>query len=153
MPVKKYQDPFAPKAQPPREVVVSKKTLKVSEKTRAEPESSKPVPKYSREYLKDNWNQLSGRIITWLTEGDRLEILLSESKIKDVGVFAGIALDKTLLLDGSPTQIIGHAEQKKLDELLPALLNEVKRRGTMVELTERKAVVSLNTHEPRPLNS
>lgn len=74
----------------------------------------------------------------------RLEQMLAESKLKDIGVMLGISTEKVLLLEGQPTQIIGHTEQKKLDELLPALLSEVKRRGAKVELTERKAEVTLD---------
>lgn len=78
---------------------------------------------------------------------------MDESKLKDVAVFGGIALDKSLLLEGAPTQIIGTAEQKKMDELLPEILKEIKRRGSSVELTERKAVIQLNENEPRSPHS
>ena len=80
----------------------------------------------------------------WLLEGERLEQMMAESRLKDVGVFAGIAMDKVLLLSGQPTQIVGQLEQKKMEELLPALLSEVKRRGSRVELTERKASIALD---------
>ena len=85
----------------------------------------------------------------WVLEEDsdgrqaRLEALLAETKLKDIGVMLGIATEKVLLLDGSPTQIIGTAEQKKLDELFPALMNEVKRRGSTVKLTERAAEIKI----------
>lgn len=80
----------------------------------------------------------------WLNEGDRLESLMAETKLRDIGVMLGIATEKVLLLDGSPTQIIGQAEQKKLEDLLPALMLEVKRRGATVQLTERKADIKLD---------
>lgn len=103
-----------------------------------------------RERLKANWNTLSSTIMDWLLKEDengkrhRLETMLEETKLKDIGVMLGISTEKVLLLDGQPTQIIGNAEQKKLDELLPALLAEAKRRGAKVEMTERKAELTLN---------
>jgi hypothetical protein len=90
-----------------------------------------------RDHLKAGWDNLSSRAIDWLQEGDRFEGLLEESKIKDIAVFLGISTEKVLLLDGQPTQIIGQAQQAKLDEMGPALLDALKKRG-IVTLTERK---------------
>ena len=152
MPVKKYQDPTQTK-------LVKRKELKTpnSELATKEPasslsplltksnEGSKPFDKkYTNDYLKSRWTNLSGRIMDWLLEGERLEQMMAESRLKDVGVFAGIAMDKVLLLSGQPTQIVGQMEQKKMEELLPVLLSEVKRRGSLVELTERKASIALD---------
>lgn len=150
MPVRKYQDP-------------SKKTLKASESDGATKEppglrmrsrgsyvpvtsnSSEPTKKYNRDYLKDRWQTLSGRMMDYLHEGDRLETLMAETKLRDIGVMLGIATEKVLLLEGQPTSIVGQAEHKKLEELIPALLLEAKRRGSKIELTERKATVNLPT--------
>ena len=58
-------------------------------------------------------------------------------------VTLGITTEKLLLLEGQPTQIISQQQHQKIDELLPALLTEIKRRGVIVDLTERKASLTL----------
>ncbi len=63
---------------------------------------------------------------------------MAETKLKDLGVFLGIATEKVLLLEGQPTSIVGQAESKKLEDLMPALLMEVKRRGVKTDVIERK---------------
>lgn len=150
MPVKKFQDPL--------KMVVSKKSLKapnaepkatpsltLRERTPngdllAEPisNSSLPIKKYNKDLLKDRWQTLSGRMMDWLHEGNRLEQMMAETKLRDIGVMLGIATEKVLLLEGQPTSIIGQAESKKLEDLIPALLLEVKRRGIKADVTERK---------------
>ena len=105
-----------------------------------------PVPpkrKYNKEELKTDVQYLSQRVTTWLLEGDRLERLMNESKLKDIMVTLGITTEKLLLLEGQPTQIISQQQHQKIDELLPALLTEIKRRGVTVDLTERKASLTL----------
>lgn len=174
MPVKKFKDPDSVSTLPSKKRTPGGSSgsvgiLKTSEsEARPEAESSLPTKQKHypngnkgwanltkrhenmRERLKGNWNTLSGTIMDWLLVEDeegkryRLEQMLAESKLKDIGVMLGISTEKVLLLEGQPTQIIGHTEQKKLDELLPALLSEVKRRGAKVELTERKAEVTLD---------
>lgn len=151
MPVKKYQaptkrlktseSPVRPKAEP----VVNPTKLSKNKGWQALQVHNENI----REKLKGSWNTLSGSIMDWVLETDkdgnqfRLKELLAETKLKDIGVMLGIATEKVLLLDGQPTQIVATAEQKKLDELLPALMNEVKRRGASVELTERKAEIKV----------
>ena len=108
--------------------------------------STLPVPpkrKYNKEELKTDVQYLSQRVTTWLLEGDRLERLMNESKLKDIMVTLGITTEKLLLLEGQPTQIISQQQHQKIDELLPALLTEIKRRGVIVDLTERKASLTL----------
>ena len=99
--------------------------------------------KYTKEELKTDVQYLSQRVTIWLLEGDRLERLMSEPKLKDIMVTLGITTEKLLLLEGQPTQIISQQQHQKIDELMPALLLEIKRRGVTVDLTERKATVSL----------
>ena len=108
--------------------------------------STLPVPpkrKYNKDELKTDVQYLSQRVTTWLLEGDRLERLMNESKLKDIMVTLGITTEKLLLLEGQPTQIISQQQHQKIDELLPALLTEIKRRGVTVDLTERKASLTL----------
>jgi hypothetical protein len=102
-----------------------------------------PAPrKHGKDELKAGVQRLSQRLMDYLLDGDRLERLMAETKLKDLGVLLGITTEKLLLLEGQPTQIIGQAEQKKMDEILPALIDEMKRRGLKAELTERKAVLT-----------
>lgn len=84
-------------------------------------------------------------IHAFLTEngGAKLYEKLDKASLKDLAIVEGIAYDKLLLLRGQPNVLFGSAEHQKLDALLPALLAEMQRRGTTVELTERKATVSL----------
>ena len=81
--------------------------------------------------------------MTWLLEGNRLETLMEESKLKDIGIMAGIATEKVLLMEGQPTQIIAQAQQVKLDQLGVVLKDVLEKRG-IVTLTERKAEVKLD---------
>ena len=104
-----------------------------------------PEVKNNKEYLKDQWATLSQRAMTWLMEGDRFEKMMEETRLKDLTIMLGIATEKVLLMEGQPTSIIGQVEHKKLEELLPALAEELKRRGAKAELTERKAVINLQS--------
>jgi hypothetical protein len=81
-------------------------------------------------------------IDTYLTHEKFLE-KLDESKLKDIGIYEAVLTDKWLLLKGQPNQIIGTVEQKKMDDLAPALLSEMKRRGLSAKLTERTAEIAV----------
>lgn len=131
----------------------SSNTLTLRERTPnggllAEPisNSSEPTKRYNRDYLKDRWQTLSGRMMDWLHQGNRLEDMMAETKLRDIGVMLGIATEKVLLLEGQPTSIIGQAESKKLEDLIPALLLEVKRRGIKADVTERKVSLEVPPH-------
>lgn len=80
------------------------------------------------EDLKRNTEELLTRFQNFLIEGNRLETLLADSKLRDILVGWGILIDKFQLLSGQPTQIFGQSEHKSLDELSGALLKEVERR-------------------------
>jgi hypothetical protein len=155
MPVKKFQDPL--------KMVVSKKSLKapnaepkatpsltLRERTPnggllAEPTSnSSPLTrKYNKDYLKDRWQTLSGRMMDWLHQDDRLEQMMAETKLRDIGVMLGIATEKVLLLEGQPTQIISQPQHQAIDRLGVALKDALEKRG-LVTLTERK--ISIEPH-------
>jgi len=108
------------------------------------------VKAYDRKQLQQDINSLTRRTLTWLNEGDRYETLLAETKLKDIGVMMGILTDKTLLLEGQPTQIIGVPQQAQLDQIGQALQEALKQRGLSqtVKLTERTAEIKLE--EPKP---
>ena len=172
MPVKKYQDPVSMFTSPSKPVTTggasgSIEIIKTSDSTSPKDESLPQKPKRHypngnagwknleiknanmRDRLRGNWNTLSGTVMDWLLDENkegrkyRLEQMLAETKLKDIGILLGISTEKVLLLDGQPTQILEQREQKKLDELLPALLSEVKRRGANIELKERTATMQL----------
>jgi len=135
MPVKKfrpiYQDQVPVKAQP-KAPVVTLDEIQVPEKR-----------KYNKDELKVDVQWLSQRLVDYLKQGDRFERLLADSKVKDVTVMLGILTDKLLLLEGQPTQIISQQMHQKMDTVMPALLEEIKRRGMKAELTERKIDVTV----------
>jgi len=102
--------------------------------------------KYDKEFLKDRWSVLSGRMMEWLHEGDRLEQLMAQSKLRDIGIMLGIATEKVLLLEGQPTQIISQPQHQAIDRLGVALKDALEKRG-LVTLTERK--IEITPNEPR----
>ena len=108
-----------------------------------------PVPKeeyrrkYGRDELKGDAQRLAARITTWLLQGNRLETYMAHSSFKDVMIALGVVTDKLLLLEGQPTQIISQQQQQKMDEILPALMKEMQRRGLTADLTERKVSLVL----------
>lgn len=66
--------------------------------------------------------------------------VMAEASARDLGLMAGVLIEKRQLLRGEPTQIISNDDRKKLHELLPALIAEGnRRRGITVqgEVTER----------------
>ena len=94
---------------------------------------------YSRKDLQLETAELTGRVTKWLLEGDRLERLLAETKLKDVMVTLGIATDKMLALEGQPLANVGTPQQAKLDQLSSALASVLQQRGVgTVTVTERK---------------
>ncbi|MEQ1844118.1 MAG: hypothetical protein ABL983_00905 [Nitrospira sp.] len=97
----------------------------------------------TREALKAGWGNISRRVIDYLQVGDRLERMLDGSKLKDIGIFAGISTEKTLLMEGEPTQIIGQPQHQALDRLGLALKDALDKRG-LVTLTERKVDIKLD---------
>ena len=94
-------------------------------------------PVVSRESLERRVSRRLNVLDRYLTD-QRLTDLLAESKLKEIGIFEGIFLDKALVLKGQPTVIIGAAERTKIDEVLPALLSELRRRNMITTVSERK---------------
>ena len=93
--------------------------------------------KFDKVQLKQAAQELSCRMTTWLLEGNRLEDMMASSKLKDLMIAYGITTEKLLLLEGQPTSIVGSQQQTKLDDLLPKLQEEIKRRKLGVKLVER----------------
>lgn len=78
--------------------------------------------------------RLSWRL-EWIDRYLTPEVLLKKmerTSLKDLGIYMGITMEKLLLMRGQPTAILGTDERKQLDELAPALLREIQRRGLQV---------------------
>lgn len=69
---------------------------------------------------------------------DKLIELLAFSSLKEVGIYEGIMLDKSQVLSGQPNVIIGSEDRARIDTVMPRLLTELKRRGLITTLSERK---------------
>ena len=81
-------------------------------------------------------------IDAWLTD-DKFREKLEDAKFNQIAVYEGVLIDKLMALKGVQTQGFAVQEQRKLDEMLPALMQEMKRRGLTATLTERKAVLNV----------
>jgi cell division protein ZapA (FtsZ GTPase activity inhibitor) len=102
-----------------------------------------PERKFGKDELKADIKAVTQRVMDYLKTGNRLEQRLEFASLKDITVMLGILTDKNLLLEGQPTQIIGHAEQAKLDQIGTKLQELVKQRGLdrKITLTERTATI------------
>lgn len=69
---------------------------------------------------------------------ERLIALLQQSSLKEVGIYEGIMLDKSLVLKGQPTVIIGSEDRQAMDSVLPRILAELRRRNLTTTVSERK---------------
>lgn len=95
----------------------------------------------TKEALEKRLSRRLDVIAGWLTD-EKLEAKLEEAKLKDLGVFEGIALTKLAELRGAPTIIIRTEDSIQLDEIATKLLEEITRRkGGAIELSERKVTV------------
>ena len=69
---------------------------------------------------------------------ERLQALLQESSLREIGIYEGIMMDKSLILKGQPNVIIGNADRIQIDNVLPRLLDELHRRKLTTTASERK---------------
>jgi hypothetical protein len=58
---------------------------------------------------------------------DKLVELLAFSSLKEIGIYEGIMLDKSLVLQGQPNVIIGNDDRNAMASVLPRLMEELKR--------------------------
>ena len=138
MPVKKFRPIYQDQAPAPK--LPQKPTVA------DDPVTVPARRKFTKEELKVDVQYLSQRLVDYLKEGDRFERLLTETKAKDMTVMLGILTEKMLLLEGQPTQIISQQQHKKLEDAMPALLEEIKRRGMKATLTQQKVDVTVPGH-------
>jgi hypothetical protein len=106
-----------------------------------------PAQKFTKDELKAGVQRLSQRLVHYLNEGNRMERLMAKSSLKELSVMLGILTEKMLLLEGQPTQIISQQQHQKIDQVMPALLQELQRRGLKGEMVERKMTVTVPSAE------
>ena len=63
------------------------------------------------------------------------DFVCAGANLRDLGLVKAALIEKRNLLRGEPTTIMSDAERKKLTDLLPALIEEGKRRGIIIEGT------------------
>lgn len=95
------------------------------------------APSVTRESLERRVSRRLNVLDRYLTD-DRLHTLLLMSGLKEIGVYEGIMMDKALVLKGQPNVIVGSEDRVKMNEVLPALLTELRRRKLITTVSERK---------------
>jgi hypothetical protein len=103
------------------------------------PVDTKPVPNAKLE------KRISHRldILASYLQDDVLVDKLEKTKLKDIIILEAILIDKLLALRGHPSSILRVEDSRKLDEVGSLILDEIKRRGLVVNLQERKAEISV----------
>ena len=96
--------------------------------------------------MEDRAGKIMDVIDDYLKGGDEsystLLYKLDKATLKDIGIFMGITTDKMLTLRAQQPGQWSPQEATKADELLVALMNEVKSRGLTVKATERTIEVA-----------
>ena len=85
---------------------------------------------------------LNAKVATALSYLD--DFVLAGSSAKDLMVVAAVGIDKMQLLKGEPTQILSHQERQGMNDLLPLVLAEARRRGLV---DNQGKVIDLGTGE------
>ena len=97
-------------------------------------ESYAPVSKESLERRVARRLNVLDRYLT----DEKLQALLQLSSLKEIGIYEGIMMDKTLVLKGQPNVIIGNSDRQAMSDAMPKFLNELRRRGLITAVSERK---------------
>lgn len=63
------------------------------------------------------------------------DVAFAEAPLRDLAVSLGILIEKRQLLRGEPTQILTVEERSNLNDLIPAIVKEAKRRGMVIDST------------------
>lgn len=77
------------------------------------------------------------------------DFVLSGASFRDLTIGLGILIEKKQLLSGEPTQILTIEERKNLTQLMPALFQEVSRRGITIDQTPDEPVRTLLPQAPQ----
>ena len=99
--------------------------------------------KLTQDILEQRASNLLDVLESYLSAGNyqAFKDKIEKANLQQVGIFQGILIDKMLTLRGQPSSIVGYQEQASLDQLMPALLEEMKRRGLKATATERKVEI------------
>jgi hypothetical protein len=139
-------NPFAknePLPDDPKALTVFRRAMADAEKLLMNPAefdgggTSEVAPIVTKESLQRRVARRLNVLDRFLTD-DKLIELLSFSSLKEVGIYEGIMLDKSQVLSGQPNVIIGSEDRARMDEVMPRLLTELKRRGLITAVSERK---------------
>jgi hypothetical protein len=142
------QNPFdntapAHMAEDPKALVVFRRAMADAEKAMMTPAdfdgggTTADSPVVTKESLQRRVARRLNVLDRFLTD-DKLIELLSFSSLKEVGIYEGIMLDKSLVLTGQPTVIIGESDRANMDSIMPRLLTELNRRKLITSVSERK---------------
>jgi DNA-binding CsgD family transcriptional regulator len=85
------------------------------------------------------------RVMASISDAD-----IEAAPLRDKAVTAGILMDKMLLLEGRPTEIVTVEERHHIADLLPALLKEAERRGFISAVVEGEYRVVRDTGPENP---
>ena len=66
--------------------------------------------------------------------------LLAFSSLKEIGIYEGILLDKSLVLQGQPNVIIGNDDRSAMASVLPRLMQELHRRKLIASTSQTVGV-------------
>jgi len=128
-----------------RELVVFRKMIADAEKANMAPAendgggTSDLAPSVTKDSLLKRVTRRLNVLDRFLTD-DKLVELLAFSSLKEIGVYEGIMLDKSMVLQGQPTVIIGNDERRELRDTLPRLMDELKRRGLINQSAQPKVI-------------
>jgi hypothetical protein len=61
------------------------------------------------------------------------EAAFAQANLRDLTIAMGVLLEKRQLLSGEPTQILSVEERRDLNEVLPLVMREAKRRGVTID--------------------
>lgn len=121
---------------------VFQRALADKELAMAEPEfdgggTSESYAPVSKESLERRVARRLNVLDRYLTD-EKLQALLQLSSLKEIGIYEGIMMDKTLVLKGQPNVIIGNSDRQAMSDAMPKFLNELRRRGLITAVSERK---------------
>lgn len=100
----------------------------------------------TKQHLKERVDKRLAQLAEVLDKDELFANKVRAASFKDITVAEAILIDKWLLLNDQPTQIVSYEERRKMDELLPALTAELQRRGFTATIEAKTA--SLTVHPP-----
>lgn len=124
-------DPFLSIAQAAKKVGLSEKVIHALRgRLRARFE---PVNREVKEYTTKHFQgMVETRLHMALHYLD--DYVMAAASAKDLGIVIGILTEKRQLLRGEPTAIMSIEERLSLNELIPSVLREAKRRGMVIDM-------------------